>query len=266
MTKLLMIGNSHVAALRLGWPLAAAELPGLVPDLFGAHARNIVNLEDAGGGELRMSGNPFWHFEAGQEPDRATSIWPANYDAVAIVGCDFGPLNVFRTYRRYHFNGLTGRRKQALTRELFRRAVRISMDESAAVFLVNLIRTVCDKPILLLPTPMPAENGYADTEKTSMEPWQAAVEAKDDAPLLAIYDELCQRMRRQGITVIAQPALTLATPMSTLQEYSDDSVRLRADEQMLHPENDYFHMNARYGALMWHEIARVAAALAEQAA
>jgi hypothetical protein len=254
MTKICMIGNSHVAAMRLAWDKVAADYPTVDAHIYGAHARNLVSVQADAQKELRFDGPPLWSFRAGDEPGRARSIPLGGCDAIVIVGCDFGPTCVFRTYKRYHFAGLKGRRKQALTRDYFKRGVAAAVDESAAGVLAKTIRAVVGVPVLLVPAPLPAESGFADFDKTKMEPYRAAQEAGDGQNLMEIYDELCGDLDAGGLHVIRQPEITKASPLSSLQRYSDNSTRLRADDDALHPENDYFHMNEEYGSLVWAEI------------
>lgn len=254
MTKICMIGNSHVAAMRLAWDKVAADYPMVDAHIYGSHARNLVTVQADAQKQLRFDGPSPWSFRAGEEPGRVRSIPLDGCVAVVIVGCDFGPACVFRTYKRYHFAGLKGRRKQALTRDYFKRAVAAAVDESAAGVLAKAIRTVVDAPVLLVPAPLPAESGFADHDKVKMEPYRAAQEADDGQGLLEIYDELCDDLGPRGLYVIRQPEVTKASPLSSLQRYSDNSARLRVGDDALHSENDYFHMNEEYGSLVWAEI------------
>lgn len=254
MTKLCMIGNSHVAAMRLAWDKVAPQHPEIDAVIYGAHAKNLVTASVAADSSLRCEGPPFWTFKAGDAPNRAREIALRDFDVAVIVGCDFGPSCVFRTYRRYHFSGLKGRRRQSLTRDMFLRAMMQIINESAAMVLARMIRESAGLPVYLVPTPLPAENGYLDREKANMEPYQAALDAGDGDALMSLYKEGCDRLANRGFNVIAQHESTQASPISSLQSYSDNSVRLRADDDMPHPENDYFHMNEDYGAIMWDRV------------
>lgn len=254
MTKICMIGNSHVAAMRLAWDKVAAEYPMVEALIYGAHARNLVTVQADAHKELQFDGPPLWSFRAGNDPGRARSIPLGDSDAIVIVGCDFGPSCVFRTYKRYHFAGLNGRRKQALTRDYFKRAVTAAVDESAAGVLAKAIKAAIGTPVMLVPAPLPAESGFTDFDKTKMEPYRAAQDAGDGPKLMEVYGEVCDELRNRGLQVMRQPEVTTASPLSSLQRYSDNSVRLRADDDALHPENDYFHMNEEYGSLVWADI------------
>lgn len=255
MIRLCMIGNSHVAAMRLAWSAAAPGYPDIDAVIYGAHAKNLVTASISDDASLGCDGAPFWAFSKAGEPSRAISIPLGSFDRFVIVGCDFGPIDVFRAYRRYSFSGLKGRRRQLLTRDLFVRAVMQNVNESAALVLAELIGRTVSVPIYLVPTPLPAEKGYLDPEKITMEPYQAASAAGDGEALMSVYDEICTRLAARGLTVFPQHPATMASPISTRQVYSENSVRLRADRNLLHPEDDYFHMNEDYGAIMWKEVA-----------
>jgi hypothetical protein len=252
--KILLIGNSHLAAVRAGWSIALPKLVGLTADLYAAHAKALIEIEHGDDGELRLASKLLWHFSSSGEAFRETGFYPAKYDASIIVGCDFGPTNVFRTYRRLSFYGLAGKGRQIVSRENFLRAVKNSVQQSAAGILMSLIKTTTDSPIYIVPTPMPSEAGYLDTEHRLMEPWRAASENGDENELKRVYDEICEEQRRLGVVIIQQPAETLVAPLRTNSKYSQGSLRLKPTADILHPEDDYFHMNADYGALVWEAI------------
>jgi hypothetical protein len=254
MMKICMIGNSHVAAMRLAWDQVAPDHPDTEVSIYGGHARNLVSVKANAAAALQFDGPPLWSFRVGTEPSRARSIPLAGVDAVVITGCDFGPPCVFRTYKRYHFAGLKGRRKQALTREYFKRAVSEEATASAAGVLASCVQAAVAAPVFLVPTPLPAEAGFSDMDKPRMEPYRAARDSGDGEALMALFGELCAELQAKNITVIRQPEVTKASELATLQSYSDNSARLRADDDALHPENDYFHMNASYGQLVWADI------------
>jgi len=47
--KLCIIGNSHLAAIKLGWDQVGAEFPWLQPQFFGARADALLDLHAEGG-------------------------------------------------------------------------------------------------------------------------------------------------------------------------------------------------------------------------
>lgn len=254
MISICMIGNSHVAAMRLAWEQIASEYPDIDAWIYGAHANTLVTAETSDDGKLKCAGPPFWTFRPGEEPGRARSIPLRDFDAVVLVGCDFGPIAVFRTYRQYHFSALKAKRSQGLTRDLFIRAMMLRTLETAALVLAGQISEKAGHQVVLVPAPLPSENGLLDKDKALMEPYQTARDSGDTEALMALFDEMCRRMERRGHLVVRQPTETLATDISTIQRFSDNSVKLKADDDTPHPVDDYFHMNAEYGALVWRNV------------
>jgi len=56
--------------------------------------------------------------------------------------------------------------------------------------------------------------------------------------------------------VVRQPLDTLKAPFLTRDEFSKNSVRLTADLNVPHPDDDYTHMNADYGRLVLRDVFR----------
>ena len=251
--RLCMIGNSHVAALRQGWDLAAPEFPGIDATIFGQHARGLITAAVSEQGGLSTRTGPFLSFRAGDPPARAPVIALPDYDAFVLVGCDFGSQAVFHTYMAYHFSGLKSRQGRALSREVFKRVALKRLLDSAAFLLTGLIENTVQKPILVMPMPLPAESGYDDPDMPHMAPYRDARQLGDFTKLLAIYHDICAELSGQGLAQVHQPPDTLVDGLATRDELCRGSVRLRPDTGSPHPANDYFHMNAQYGAIMWRE-------------
>jgi hypothetical protein len=248
-----MIGNSHVAAMRRSWDAVASRYPDLAVEIFGAHANtlNEIELRDTS----LIANRHLWHFNAGGETERTRRIRLHDYDMFAIVGCDFGPLCVMKTYRRFMAFGMNAKGKRPLAREKFQVAALRTASDSVALRLCDLISHGSSVPLLVVPTPLPDEAGFTDQSLSLMAPWIEAQTFGDGDSLMRTFDDMCRALAETGVTVVRQPDETKASIISTLHAFSDGSYRLNQQADMLHPENDYFHMNDDYGALMWRETA-----------
>jgi hypothetical protein len=253
MTRLCVIGNSHIAAVRNAWRNVGKDYPGLEAEFYAQHNSQIVNAILNSRGEITVEGSPFWHFKEGSDDVRANAIPWRDFDAVVLVGLAFGPGSVVRLYRKYHYFGLKGRRPQALTRENFRKAAWASANESSALHLVNLLGQEPRRPLFVVPTPLPSERGYDDAEKPGMIAWRAAAAAGDTEALLEIYDEICAGIAEKGAIILGQPPGTKVSNRCTFQKFADNATRVH--NEGIRPDNDYVHMNDEYGALVWREIA-----------
>lgn len=250
MTRLCLIGNSHLVAMIYAWEEIGHTYPGVKVDFYSEHARSVILARIDGNGRLHAGPDPFKCRIAEGGRSEVESIDLSQYDAVAIVGLVFGPLAVLRTYRRYAFMGLNSQDGQVLSKEQFKRSAQSHASETAALHVANLLKGT--KNLFLVPCALPGADGLLDENKVPMEVWRAAAEANDGEALMAIYDSMCAELTASGITVVPQPAHTKASPISTLQTYNTNVLKTKAGA--MRPEDDYFHMNSAYGAIMWGEL------------
>lgn len=250
MTRLCLIGNSHLVAMIYAWEEIGHTYPDVKVDFYSEHARSVILASIAGNGRLHAGPDPFKCRLAAGGRSEAESIDLGQYDAVAIVGLVFGPLAVLRTYRRYMFMGLNRQDGQVLSKEQFKRAAQSHAAETAALHVANLLKGA--KNLFLVPCALPGADGLLDRVKVPMEIWRTAAEANDGEALMAIYNTMCAELTASGITVVPQPEQTKASPISTLQSYNTNVLKTKAGA--MRPEDDYFHMNSDYGAVMWGEL------------
>jgi hypothetical protein len=251
LTRILALGNSHAAAMRFGWEKIGACHPGTEIDIFAQHARDYAVAALSKGGVLSSDTAPILQFFHGGRTGRSDSVSVTGYDAYVLIGLGFGPINVFRTYRRFSFFGLNGKRRQVLSRENFVKAVRKPVMESGAMHLAMLLMPL-SRPVIIVPTPLPNLKGLDDQEQEKMEPFRAAVAAGDDAALMEVYHSVVKELAAGGIRVIDQPAETRASVVATLPSYSENAPGPGYDD--IRPSDDYMHMNADYGAVIWRHV------------
>ncbi len=254
MTRLCVIGNSHIATVRNAWRDVARDFPAIQPEFYAQHANQLVNATLNTRSEVTVEGSQFWLFKPDSDDRQCDSIAVQPFDAVVLIGLQFAAQCVLRHYRKYHYFGLKGRRQQALTRDAFKKAAQQSVNETAALHLVGLLKGRISGPLFLVPTPLPSERGFDDAEKPGMISWRAAVANGDAEALLGMYDEICGGIEAEGTVIVRQPQDTRANFRSTLQHFADNASRTMNDE--IRPDNDYVHMNDAYGALIWREIAQ----------
>lgn len=251
MTKLCLIGNSHLAAVRWAWDNIAGQHPAIEADFFSQHTENLVHA----------SLTPEGHLDAGPEPFRGVlaaqkgvvtpqAIDLSGYDAVVLVGLAFGPRIAVQPYRRFTFMGLKRRDTQAISRDQYMTAVRRAARETSAVHLAALLAG--RHRLLLVPCALPGERGRADLEFKSLDAFRMAEEADDGAALMALYGAYCAELEKTGVTMVFQPPETVTSGLWTFDTFNKDVVYTRAGS--VRPDNDYYHMNADYGALVWREV------------
>ncbi len=254
MTRICLIGNSHVAALRQGWDIVSPEFPDVAADIFGAHTKVLRNTGSEGSETIVSAQKPVWRFSKDDESHQTSRIDVAAYDCFVVAGAGFEARCVVKTYNWLQFPALNGRKEQIVSRMVFKGIVQRLLEQTAAFHLVGLLTKLSTRPIFLVPAPMPADKGFADLQSETMAPWIAAAQSQNAELLLAVYDEAVNDLMSQGLHFVPQPLSTLAGPLSSQQGYSENSARLRFVMDELHPETDYFHMNGAYGAILWRDI------------
>jgi hypothetical protein len=114
----------------------------------------------------------------------------------------------------------------------------------AAEILMKL-RQITDRPIDMIPAPMPSEATPA--------PIFARLRKSGDAHWIAAHflSAAASVARDAGAGLLEQPAETLSNPIQTLLAYSRGSIRtFKGNLDIAHGDDDYQHMNAAYGALV----------------
>jgi hypothetical protein len=241
MKEICVIGNSHIAALKLGWDAIRSDFPDVELFFFGAPGRKMVGLT-AANGQLEPTNDVqrkyFRQTSGGRESIHG------NYDAYLFHALQFsiGKLEWFIGKERSEDQQRDARRpiSGACFLECF---VGILRDTRAVETIVEL-RKITAAPVTLTAQAMPSEDEsesiLAQLDRIGD---AAAVHRTFDAAANILADEL-------KIEFFPQPAETLAGPCRTKRLYSTDSVGLAGGLKTARPKDDYYHMNAAFGALL----------------
>jgi len=232
-----IIGTSHIAALKLAEKNAAAA--GLQCTFFGAPALAFAKVHVADGiikGDESIREHLLRTSEGHYE-----SINPAEFDAIVFHGIDLQPSSMIYSIARrnpgarilfsqdFLFEGVSQWFKRTRTFSLARQLVGRSGTR-----------------IILSPVPCPAAPPSED-DKVSLTHLKALRPQ--------IHDILAQVCAQNGMSFLRQPEETYDDEAYyTKREYSTGSVRL-VDLNRPHPEDDFTHMNAQYGALVMGRLA-----------
>lgn len=263
--KVLVIGSSHVAALRLAAPVVEAARPDWRFRVFGAPASRPRWFRIGPGGALavappkrlppRRARAMAARIEAinGAEP-----VFPDEFDLVLSVGHAEHPDALARLLDRFDVEGAPSRaRPGALSAAAFR-AVARALHEARAPAADwagrGFRRFAASAPRLserLLARKGPLASAYRRLRAAD-----AAI-----APLVAIWEEEAARAHAAaGAHWLPQPPGTTAPGLTTPAAFSTGARRL-VDLSAAQPETDVSHMNAEYGKeLLEALIARVESA------
>jgi len=174
-----------------------------------------------------------------------------NYDAVWLVGLSTGIFRFMGPLRKHRLFNNNASTLPLMSRAAFEACT--FGTEKALTFdtLAKQIRAVSNIPITVVPDPMPSENILSCPKEGYVWKPPYAPEA------LERFQNWTRKLASNGLTVVHQPLATLREGWLTKSEFSEGSKKLLGDLTHAHDEDEYFHMNARYGALVVAEAMRM---------
>ncbi|MBC7139500.1 MAG: hypothetical protein H5U17_12350 [Defluviimonas sp.] len=275
--RALVLGNSHIAAVKGAHEREAALWPGrwsgLAPEFAGGHGDALAMLEVREGRLLARTEAARQNL---QRLNRHAEWALAEYDAFIVVGCQLGIYRALMPYRSARFLGLPsmaeggaaergaprrGAPRVPVSRAMFdlavREGVRQTLGGALALRLVAGLRAAgLGAQVIVAEQPRPSFD--CRRERRRFAGLLQAHRLGDGAVLTEVF-EAAAAAALPGITFLAQPVQTRHGGMFTRPRFSAGSVRLTASRRITHPEDDFIHANADYGALV---LDQVAAALA----
>jgi hypothetical protein len=241
--RICFIGDSQIAALKLGWDKLRARYPDFGLDMFASPGTSLQNVV-LKGGKLR-GGSPmvekYFDWLGGSR-----EIDIGLYSRFYLCTVDFSLSWCARPYVRHGYLGLNSRRQFLVSRDCFNLAAAGILARSSALRIARMLRTATRAPITIIVAPKPSELCLADPN------WRGrcsdAVESGDLEALELLFDRISLPLLREVAAVgVKQPDATVAKNGLTRAEYSAGSVRLSTTMSEHHPPTDYVHMNERYG-------------------
>ncbi|MGB3313617.1 MAG: hypothetical protein WBB85_04330 [Albidovulum sp.] len=247
MREVLVIGNSHVAALKLGWDMMNPSPAGVSVRFFSAPGQGFSQLRLRGGsrfGAFKGPATPADLVDKLRRINGNSHVDLESFDDILIVGGVFRPNAVLSILRDFDvdeaFDMGSSRRLSAAA---FCAILHdIAEAGSPWAFWSKLLRP----RVTVLPKPRPSE-----TVRTGNIPQDDAVlqflfgtTASVSVPLDWHDDACAAALDRRGIGFLRQPKDTVAESGLTFASYSRGSLRLNGAEQ---PANDARHMNPDYG-------------------
>jgi hypothetical protein len=240
-----LIGNSHVAALKLAFSNHPPKVQdGLTLTFFSAQNR-LMNFIRRRNRTLYSSDDDLTeklqYTSGGKE-----TIDLKTYDAFVLVGSGFG-IDVLRLGEECG-TIVPGEGEHLLSRACLSAAVEAYMDQTMALRLAAMIRAVRKlPPILLVGAPFVSERLLQD-EPYRDQPW-----LKDPAflePFVASCRAAGERVaKRAGCEIVWQAEGTYTLPGFTSETFNRNPVRFQMNNSGA-PEFDARHGNEDYGALM----------------
>jgi hypothetical protein len=241
--RLLLIGNSHLAAPKLGWEQIADEHPDVRCDFFGGPKDWIekATFED---GVIRVT-VAAWAEKVARVTGGPSSVAVDRYDAIAFIGLRFGLAPYMRqlsTLTLYDL-GPPKAKFQMVSKSCLRQLFSDILADTPAFQWSSMIAEASGKPVFLVPQPLSSEARLDHDRSIRRHPKFKA----QAAAWFAAFQSAAQALAEaKGLTLVEQPASTVALPGFTRAELSRGSVRLM-DASTNHPDHEFNHMNATYG-------------------
>jgi hypothetical protein len=252
--RICFVGNSHLAAVKLGWDVVGPHYPRVECLFYGASRRkmNDVIVDDG----MLVPTSDTLAAELAQVSGGTANLRLNDFDAICLVGLLFGflvPLGITQHFRTYSMFPLK-KQSRLVSRACLRQIYRERMEGTIAIKLARMIRPASSAYLLLVQAPIPGE------KLVSTDPW---VHAPADqvrssiAGAFEIYQSAVGELgASEGIRIISQPANTLSPNGLTRDEFSRGSARL--ESQTRFADDNLSHMNRDFGALMIREVMKAA--------
>lgn len=226
MRRVFVLGNSHVAALKLAWDDLASEYPETSVTFFAARADATRDVT-VDNGRL-MAGNTTLREQFALTSGGPSHIDPNDFDAVVC----YGGLSV--SLRRAEVDSFSSG---------FARKSLLDRTYSSLMFThVGRLREITEKPVFAAFAPLRApSSGFVRTALMSMR------EACD-----LVQNEALNALKA---TVLCQPQCTLLDAYTTKPEFSVGSVQLTEIQKSTgaHSDGELSHMNKSYGEIWLRE-------------
>lgn len=258
MIRLCIIGNSHMAAYKLGWDmLVAAGDPvtrQIRPVFFGAPRDGIRQVTQEGGRIIPIRKDIAEGFERTSGGQREIRL--ADHDAVLLLGLGVSVKRILRLYKTHVWHGLAPDPARVMVPTRF---VRDFLTERYGSTLMgetaDKVRQGRDMPMIAVAEPFWASWARENSGDKPDYGWDAAIRAGDSGLLGQMFHETVAASLAGRAGLVPQAEETVEHGILTRAEFNKDASRLISGEG---GGTDAAHMNGAFGAAMW---PRLAAAL-----
>lgn len=288
-TSVLVLGNSHVAALRRGWTQVALDFPGWSLEffaansnlfnkmtldeerVFGAHGANRLSVRQHGwlsrvfglrvtnrlerwlrpGKDMDVVGYTAHQLKFLDQVFRRHLVDLKAFDHVILVGRNANEVDFLRQFEVYSIDGICERDdRPRLSKAAFSRF----SYEIALKRLPDAMWHNWDHPRLaFLPAPVPRADCPGDDPRYDVWARYGANPATGLPFINAYRAHVATLYRDYGITLLSPPDAVYDDSGLTRVEFGDDSMRLHP-RAGVYEQSDFHHMNAEYGKVVLRHI------------
>ncbi|GLS86078.1 hypothetical protein GCM10010873_10520 [Cypionkella aquatica] len=249
--RVCVIGNSHIAALKLGWDALLAADPAawaeVKPTFFGAPSDGMrhIKLEDGCIVPKRKDiAEHFQRMSGGQD-----KITLADYDGFFLVGLNVSVKRILRFYKTHAWVGLAPDAEKTLVHPKFMEEFLTERYSSTRlVDMAAMLKSVTGRPVVAMAEPHWAAWIRHGQEGTADYGWDKAITSGDAPQIGAAFQQTVTAALAPYATLLPQPPETVQDGIMTAAAYNKDASRLISGEG---GGTDAAHMNAAFGQTIW---------------
>lgn len=236
MTSVCLIGNSHLAVLKLGWPDVQGEFADIELDFYAAAGGSLdltvsngclVPADDPTRKRLAITSGKSGDIEA-------------NYSAYIVCGLTLSAMTAVRAFTKRLTELRAAHQAQAASDADFEGAVYDALRDALAIDVLRKLREITQASVFLIATPLPAYERHVEI-------WDRLTSQKQNERLARIYNAACDRLAREfAATFLPQPPETIGeNGLTTPSDFYLLPVDYVRTEKAPHT-----HMNQAYGAII----------------
>jgi hypothetical protein len=258
--KGLLIGNSHLAALKLAYDQSPGRWSGLSLDFFGARSRGLNDLEVRNGVLCTADRQLRRRLRA---VNGRHDVALAPFDFVAIVGAGMSIIHALRIYRSFRVLGMPSLaaltsaedlRHDLISKDAALTTIRDQLASSMGIRLAERIQRNTDLPIWLIEQPHPSRNCLTSAD-TFFAPFGQALKNGDAPMLAALHDKAFREATGKDRHPLPQPQAAICDGILLRPELSLGAIRLTGGSNVPHPVDDVLHANADFGSMVLDDLA-----------
>ena len=246
--RVLFIGNSHLGALRLAHAAQPERWPGWDIYFLGVLANRLGELDLRGDRLVPMTDAARWQL---RYYNHVPSLDIAGFDAFVIAGgvSWIRMAALCADHRSLDFPSIAAgdSRPQLVGRSFLQQALHARLAQSSAGKLLSRIAGL-GKPVVVVPEPMLSADAAQDADRYAI--YLDLIARGDADHWLGVFRRARERVLGASARVIDWPDEALVDRFYTDPRFMRGSRRLAPVDGAAHPDDDYEHANAAYGALV----------------
>lgn len=243
--RVCIIGNSHVAAWRVGMALVPEWMSACDTEYFAGQSDLMRHIELCD--RVLVPTSELTRRRMKIVSGEKTEIALDDYSHFVVIGLGLNTVDPVETLREFGlppFQEAAADGAPLISKAAFAALVESLARRSTAACIAGLVRKVTDARMVLVPQPYPSETVL------NVPHWKRLGDAGALGCAAELFRASAAKVAKElRCELLLQPSATVVKGHFTDKRYSTGSVRL-GTESVEHPDAEPFHMNAAFGAEM----------------